>query len=279
MIAISLDPGHGKKTYGKCSPPIKPNLLYGSSKGNTSIENGRYREYLFNHRMVLSITRKIINVKRELLNKGYLKQKLSVFCTVNSNEFNEGTDVPLTTRMKRVNDLCSKYGDNNVLSYSCHTNAAGEGWSGVYSYSVHYLQKAKGRVGKNPKSPLVAKTVSNVFKEYLLNDFVYKSFHNYTTIPQTQIKYHEYDQVLAMCGNGRNGIRCPSVLVETFFHTNEPDIRYSETPYGFAILTRCAVIAIFVSLFHHYDAFKQNLTLNNLIKICEKHCPKKIWKG
>ena len=91
-MKILIDNGHGENTPGKRSP------------------DGTFREYAY--------TREIADeVVRELAKRGYVAERI----------VKENLDVPLAERARRVNEICARYGANNVLLVSIHCNAAGNG--------------------------------------------------------------------------------------------------------------------------------------------------------
>lgn len=105
-MIILIDNGHGSDTRGKRSP------------------DGRLMEYKYCREIADALC-------TELVAKGYQARRI----------VKEETDVPLSTRCKRVNAVCSVFGADKVLLVSIHNNAAGcggwktaSGWSGwVYT--------------------------------------------------------------------------------------------------------------------------------------------------
>lgn len=91
-MKVLLDAGHGIDTAGKRSP------------------DGSFREYLWN-RQVAEHVFSILSAE------GY---DVDMVVT-------ETNDIPLKTRVRRVNDVCNKLGSDNVLLLSIHANAAGNG--------------------------------------------------------------------------------------------------------------------------------------------------------
>ncbi len=88
-MKILIDNGHGENTPGKRSP------------------DGTFREYAY--------TREIADeVVRELAKRGYVAERI----------VKENLDVPLAERARRVNEICARYGANNVLLVSIHCNDA-----------------------------------------------------------------------------------------------------------------------------------------------------------
>ena len=91
-MKILIDAGHGIDTPGKRSP------------------DGAFREYLWN--------REIADLVCEDLGiDGY---DVSLVVT-------ETNEIPLITRVNRVNAICNKYGKDDVILVSIHSNAAGNG--------------------------------------------------------------------------------------------------------------------------------------------------------
>ena len=107
-MKILIDNGHGENTPGKRSP------------------DGTFREYAY--------TREIADeVVRELAKRGYVAERI----------VKENLDVPLAERARRVNEICARYGANNVLLVSIHCNAAGNGeWMNARGWSA-YTTKGK----------------------------------------------------------------------------------------------------------------------------------------
>ena len=107
-MKILIDNGHGENTPGKRSP------------------DGTFREYAY--------TREIADeVVRELAKRGYVAERI----------VKENLDVPLAERARRVNEVCARYGANNVLLVSIHCDAAGNGeWMNARGWSA-YTTKGK----------------------------------------------------------------------------------------------------------------------------------------
>lgn len=113
-MIILLDNGHGNNTAGKRSP------------------DGLFREYKY--------TRLIANrIALELQDKGYDARILV------PEEF----DVALSVRCKRANQVCSKYGKQNVILVSIHVDAAGADgqWHNATGWSV-YTSRGQTRADK-----------------------------------------------------------------------------------------------------------------------------------
>ena len=87
-MRILIDAGHGIDTPGKRSP------------------DGAFREYLW--------TREVAEMLSNLLQEYGFDADLVV---------TETNDIPLKTRVRRVNEVCSLHGAHNVLLLSIHSNA------------------------------------------------------------------------------------------------------------------------------------------------------------
>ncbi|MGN1210064.1 MAG: N-acetylmuramoyl-L-alanine amidase, partial [Candidatus Cryptobacteroides sp.] len=103
-MKILIDNGHGQNTPGKRSP------------------DGRFLEYIFNR----SIARQIV---ADLTDRGY---DASILVP-------EETDIPLSERCRRVNEIVSREGKDNVILVSIHANAFGNGkeWTSPSGWSVY----------------------------------------------------------------------------------------------------------------------------------------------
>lgn len=103
-MKVLLDNGHGSNTPGKRSP------------------DGKLMEYAY--------TREIAGlVFHGLRNEGIDAQLL----------VKEEIDVPLSERVRRVNEECSALGKSNVILVSLHCNAAGDGtrWMGASGWEIY----------------------------------------------------------------------------------------------------------------------------------------------
>ena len=119
-MIILIDNGHGFDTKGKCSP------------------DGKYQEWAWAREMACLMA-------RELTNRGYDARILVP----------EREDIPINTgsdnRVNRVNSICDKFGKENVILVSIHSNAnSADGkwhdgeWSGfVAEVSLNASQKSK----------------------------------------------------------------------------------------------------------------------------------------
>lgn len=172
MKKILIDAGHGIDTPGKRSP------------------DGAFREYLWN-REVADI---LYNL---LLEKGY---DVDLVVT-------ETNDIPLATRVRRVNEVCSRLGKDNVILLSIHANAAGNGdWMNAKGWSCFTTE---GRT----ESDAVATSLYKAFEE----DF-----------KDRKIRYDrsdgdpDWEKAFYICRK----TSCPAVLIENFFYDNKEECQW-----------------------------------------------------
>lgn len=171
-MIVLIDNGHGANTAGKRSP------------------DGRLLEYAY--------TREIAGrLFCELKKRGYNAELI----------VKEDVDVPLSERVRRVNDICKREGAKNVLLVSIHVNASGNGeWGKAQGWSVYtskgrtkadklatYLYKVADEVWRNRK---VRKDLSDGDEDWENDFYILKK------------------------------TACASVLTENFFMDNADDVNY-----------------------------------------------------
>ena len=170
---ILLDAGHGIDTPGKRSP------------------DGVLREYLWNREVV------------ELL-YNFLKEKgYDVLLVVT-----ETNDIPLKTRVRRVNEICKIYGSENVLLLSIHGNAAGMGkeWMNAKGFSCW---TTKGTTKSDKMATCLYKAFEEDFKD---REMRYdRSDGDPDWEKEFYILLHTY---------------CPAVLIENFFYDNKEECQF-----------------------------------------------------
>ena len=170
-MIVLIDNGHGHNTAGKKSP------------------DGRLQEWSWTRdcaaRVVESLT--LSGVDARLLVK-------------------EANDVPLLTRVSRVNELCRKEGEQNVLLVSIHNNAAGADgkWYDARGWTVWVCKNASKR------SQRLAQLL-------------------YAEAAQAGLKGNRY---VPACHYWQSDLYilkhtlCPAVLTENLFQDNKLDVDY-----------------------------------------------------
>lgn len=174
-MKILIDPGHGAETKGKSSP------------------DGTLKEYAWARDMAKRIESKLIAL-------GYDVQRIVT----------EENDIPINTRIKRVNAICKSEGASNVLLLSIHNNASGGGqWMNARGFSVF--------VSKNASSN------SKKFAALLTDEGVARNLMGNRSIPAG--KYWTWSWTTSDIGILKS-TNCPSVLTENLFMDNKEDCAY-----------------------------------------------------
>ena len=165
-MRVLIDPGHGIDTPGKRSP------------------DGKFREYLWNRQVA------------DLLGARLVAMGIDASPVVT-----ETNDIPLSTRVQRVNRICSKIGASNVMLVSIHANAAGNGgWKNAKGWSCY---TSKG----NTESDRIAECLYDAFEKEFPDRKIRKD------LSDGDRDWEENFYVLAKS-------RCPAVLLENFFYDN-----------------------------------------------------------
>ena len=165
-MRVLIDPGHGIDTPGKRSP------------------DGKFREYLWNRQVA------------DLLGARLVAMGIDASPVVT-----ETNDIPLSTRVQRVNRICSKVGASNVILVSIHANAAGNGgWMNAKGWSCY---TSKG----NTESDRIAECLYDAFEKEFPDRKIRKD------LSDGDRDWEENFYVLAKS-------RCPAVLLENFFYDN-----------------------------------------------------------
>ena len=171
-MRVLIDPGHGIDTPGKRSP------------------DGKFREYLWNRQVA------------DLLGARLVAMGIDASPVVT-----ETNDIPLSTRVQRVNRICSKIGASNVLLVSIHANAAGNGgWMNAKGWSCY---TSKG----NTESDRIAECLYDAFEKEFPDRKIRKD------LSDGDRDWEENFYVLAKS-------RCPAVLLENFFYDNPEECMF-----------------------------------------------------
>lgn len=104
-MKILIDNGHGNDTKGKCSP------------------DGRFLEWRYNREIARRVYESLKNSGQDV-----------TLVTPESN------DIPLSQRVRRINEWCDRFGSSRCVLVSIHVNAAGNGgwhsargWTGKFT--------------------------------------------------------------------------------------------------------------------------------------------------
>ena len=169
-MLILIDPGHGIDTPGKRSP------------------DGKFLEYLWNRQIA-----------------DLLLDRLMIMGIDASLVVTETNDISLSTRVQRVNKVCSKVGASNVILLSIHSNAAGDGskWMSAKGWSCY---TSKG----NTKSDVIAECLYDAFETEFADRKIRKD------MSDGDRDWEENFYVLQKS-------KCPAVLLENFFYDNRDE--------------------------------------------------------
>lgn len=172
-MRILLDAGHGIDTPGKRSP------------------DGAFLEYKWNR----EITELVYNLLEE---RGWDVD----FVVTETN------DIPLKTRVRRINEVCSLMGANNVLLLSIHSNAAGMGdsWMNAQGWSAY---TTKGVT----KSDAVAKCLYDAFEEEFKERKIRRDMSDGD--PDWEEDFYIIKKT-----------SCAAVLLENFFYDNKEECQW-----------------------------------------------------
>ena len=118
----------------------------------------------------------------------------------------EDSDISLTKRCKRVNDICAKRGSKNVLLISLHNNAAGvDGkWHTANGFTVWVSKKASVN--------------SKRFAQLVYGEAEKRGLKGDRWVPKERYWQANYTIVTAT--------NCPAVLTENMFQDNKNDVQY-----------------------------------------------------
>ena len=169
-MLILIDPGHGIDTPGKRSP------------------DGKFLEYLWNRQIA------------DLLLDRFMIMGIDASLVVT-----ETNDISLSTRVQRVNKVCSKVGASNVILLSIHSNAAGDGskWMSAQGWSCY---TSKGET----KSDLIAECLYDAFETEFAEKKIRKD------MSDGDRDWEENFYVLQKS-------KCAAVLLENFFYDNRDE--------------------------------------------------------
>lgn len=188
-MKILIDNGHGENTKGKRSP------------------DGLFREYAYAREIADSIV-------RVLKAKGYDAERI----------VHETVDVPLSERARRVNEICGKFGKNNIILVSIHCNASGNGsqWMNARGWSAY---TSKG----NTKADALASCLYASAAEHFPAGIKIRSDWS-DKDPDWEENFYILQKT-----------KCPAVLTENFFMDSKEDIEFLNSPDG-----RKAIVALHV---------------------------------
>ncbi|WP_373775893.1 MULTISPECIES: N-acetylmuramoyl-L-alanine amidase [Bacteroidales] len=199
-MKILLDNGHGVNTTGKRSP------------------DGVFREYKYTREIALE-------VEIELRRLGYNADRI----------VREESDVSLSTRVRRVNDICADVGAKNCLLVSIHCNAAGDGtkWMNATGWSAY--------------------TTKGVTKSDKLADCLYRAAEKHLNGMRIRKDMQDGDPDWEADFYIIKHSACPAVLIENPFMDNKEDVKWMLSTAG----RRAIVMTIVDGIVEYIEQMKQ----------------------
>lgn len=171
-MKILIDNGHGENTPGKRSP------------------DGRLREYLYAREIAGEVVSRLLVL-------GYDAERIVP----------ELSDISLSTRAKRVNEVCNRLGSSGVVLVSVHCNAAGNGeWMKATGWSCY---TSEGQT----KADILADCFYEVAEKKFAGRKIRKDYSDGD--PDWEAGFYILRKT-----------KCPAVLTENFFMDNRGDVDY-----------------------------------------------------
>ena len=184
---IILDFGHGMNdtTKGKYSPLLDPNEF---NLRDLTVYQNRFREGNFN---------RLIGQRLERMLKDAGFEVHIVSDSYKDNSLND--------RVKKANQIAAKYGKDNCIYISIHSNAAGNGiaWNNATGVSVHCCRKSSEK----------SKKLARLIYKHVLD----KGYNGNRSIPKDHIWYNDFFVL--------KNTTMPAVLVENLFYDNKSDLK------------------------------------------------------
>ena len=184
---IILDCGHGMNdtTKGKYSPMLDSSEF---NLRDLTVYQNRFREGNFNRLIGQRLERMLKDAGFEvhIVNDSY-------------------KDNSLNDRVKKANQIAAKYGKDNCIYISIHSNAAGNGiaWNNATGVSVHCCRKSSEK----------SKRLAQLIYKHVLD----KGYNGNRSIPKDHIWYNDFFVL--------KNTTMPAVLVENLFYDNKSDLK------------------------------------------------------
>ena len=184
---IILDCGHGMNdtTKGKYSPMLDSSEF---NLRDVTVYQNRFREGNFNRLIGQRLERMLKDAGFEvhIVNDSY-------------------KDNSLKDRVNKANQIATKYGKDNCIYISIHSNAAGNGiaWNNATGVSVHCCRKSSEK----------SKRLARLIYKNILD----KGYNGNRSIPKDHIWYNDFFVL--------KNTTMPAVLVENLFYDNKSDLK------------------------------------------------------
>lgn len=196
-MKILIDNGHGENTPGKCSP------------------DGKFREYRYAREIAVEVVKK-------LRAEGYDAELLVP----------EDTDISLTTRAKRANAFCDKFGAINVCLVSIHCNAAGNdgNWKLAGGWAVY---TSPGQTKADNLATDLWNAANKYLKDYIeIFDVMKEEGHYDSKQKPIRADWSDGDPDYEANFYILTATRCPAALTESLFQDNKKDVEFLQSQIG-----------------------------------------------
>lgn len=200
MLHILLDLGHAKKTPGKRSPKR---------------ENGdRFYEYLSNRRIGALVMAKLdaLGIPYDLVLDPEVEE-----------------DKSLKARVATANEFCKKYGKENCLFISLHSNACGDGETWQDNARGWCIYTTKGVTKSDKAATMFYEEAEKLLPKYGM-----------TTRKQMSDGDPDYEENFYVIYH----TICPAVLLEQLFFTSRVDLNFLDSALGRDVLSDIVVNGI-----------------------------------
>lgn len=204
-LMVILDPGHGSRTPGKCSP--------------AALEGDLCSPYYFKEYQWVREFGKILGDKLK-------SQGIDVEYTILPNN---DADLSLADRVFRTNQIITKNNDKKCVFISIHVNAAGDGteWKSARGYSI-YTTKAENN------SDILAACILKYAKEIL------PKYDQKVRIYMNKYMAEDFESNFYVI----KGANCPAILIEHMFQDNKSDVKFLKSDEGKEVLADICIKGI-----------------------------------
>ncbi len=190
-LYVLLDNGHGNNTPGKRSPLLQ--------------DGTRFYEWEYCREVTAGIKAR------------FEDNKDIEIIMITPEEY----DVPLGSRVKRINNYCTKYGTKNCIMLSVHVNAAGNGgWMNARGWSAW---TTRGQNNSDKFADCLYEVAEQVL--YSNKDFI-NTFKGHQSQKPIRTDFSDGDKDWEAGFQITKGSNCPAVLTENMFMDNRLDVDY-----------------------------------------------------
>ena len=138
----------------------------------------------------------------------------------------EDKDVSLSERVRRINEICNKYGSDNVILVSVHSNAVGNGveWANGFGWEAY---TTRGKTKSDNLAEFIYERAEKNFKGRKIR----------TDWSDGDIDKEANFYIIKKA-------KCAAVLTENFFYDNKDDLKYLTSDEGVHCVVRTHIEGI-----------------------------------